>query len=57
MKAVTIRDFEGPEGVQVEEVVEPLITEDEVLLEMDGEQPGKLAADYRISKKTIPFVY
>jgi diacylglycerol kinase (ATP) len=31
--------------------------EDEVLLEMDGEQPGKLAADYRIAKKTIPFVY
>jgi diacylglycerol kinase (ATP) len=30
---------------------------DEVLLEMDGEQPGKLAADYRIAKKTIPFVY
>jgi diacylglycerol kinase (ATP) len=31
--------------------------EDEVLLEMDGEQPGRLAADYRIAKKTIPFVY
>jgi diacylglycerol kinase (ATP) len=31
--------------------------EDEVLLEMDGEQPGKLAAEYRIAKKTIPFVY
>ena len=31
--------------------------DDEVLLEMDGEQPGKLAADYRIAKKTIPFVY
>jgi diacylglycerol kinase (ATP) len=31
--------------------------EEEVLLEMDGEQPGKLAADYRIAKKTIPFVY
>jgi len=30
---------------------------EEVLLEMDGEQPGKLAAEYRISKKTIPFVY
>jgi diacylglycerol kinase (ATP) len=30
---------------------------DEVLLEMDGEQPGKLGADYRIAKKTIPFVY
>jgi YegS/Rv2252/BmrU family lipid kinase len=30
---------------------------DEVLIEMDGEQPGKLAADYRIAKKTIPFVY
>jgi diacylglycerol kinase family enzyme len=29
----------------------------EVLLEMDGEQPGKLAAEYRVSKKTIPFVY
>jgi YegS/Rv2252/BmrU family lipid kinase len=31
--------------------------DDEVLLEMDGEQPGKLAADYRVAKKTIPFVY
>ena len=31
--------------------------EDEVLLEMDGEQPGKLAAEYRVAKKTIPFVY
>jgi diacylglycerol kinase (ATP) len=31
--------------------------EEEVLLEMDGEQTGKLAADYRIAKKTIPFVY
>ncbi|MBN2553885.1 MAG: diacylglycerol kinase family lipid kinase [Spirochaetales bacterium] len=30
---------------------------DEVLLEMDGEQPGKLAAEYRVAKKTIPFVY
>ena len=30
---------------------------DDVLLEMDGEQPGKIAADYRIEKKTIPFVY
>lgn len=30
---------------------------EEVLLEMDGEQPGKLAAEYRVSKKTIPFVY
>jgi YegS/Rv2252/BmrU family lipid kinase len=29
----------------------------EVLLEMDGEQPGKLSADYQVSKKTIPFVY
>ena len=32
-------------------------TGQEVLLEMDGEQPGKLAAEYRVSKKTIPFVY
>jgi YegS/Rv2252/BmrU family lipid kinase len=31
--------------------------DEEVLLEMDGEQPGKLSADYRIAKKTIPFVY
>jgi YegS/Rv2252/BmrU family lipid kinase len=31
--------------------------EEEVLLEMDGEQPGKLAAEYRVAKKTIPFVY
>jgi diacylglycerol kinase (ATP) len=31
--------------------------DEEVLLEMDGEQPGKLAAEYRVSKKTIPFVY
>jgi len=31
--------------------------DEEVLLEMDGEQPGKLAADYRISKRTIPFIY
>jgi diacylglycerol kinase (ATP) len=30
---------------------------EEVLLEMDGEQPGRLAADYRIAKKSIPFVY
>ncbi|UCF99789.1 MAG: hypothetical protein JSV89_09680, partial [Spirochaetaceae bacterium] len=30
---------------------------EEVLLEMDGEQPGKLAANYRIAKKTIPFVF
>jgi hypothetical protein len=27
----------------------------EVLLEMDGEQPGRLAADFRISRQTIPF--
>ena len=29
---------------------------DEVLLEMDGEQPGKLAADFRISHTTVPFI-
>ena len=34
MKAVTIREFEGLEMVQVEEVAEPQITEDEVLLEV-----------------------
>ncbi|MFC1783506.1 zinc-binding dehydrogenase [Planctomycetota bacterium] len=34
MKAVTIRKFEGPEMVQVEEVAEPQISEDEVLLEV-----------------------
>ena len=28
----------------------------EVLLEMDGEQPGRLAADFRISRRTIPFL-
>jgi diacylglycerol kinase (ATP) len=28
----------------------------EVLLEMDGEQPGKLSADFRISHTTVPFV-
>ena len=28
----------------------------EVLLEMDGEQPGKLAADFRISHTTVPFI-
>jgi diacylglycerol kinase (ATP) len=28
---------------------------EEVLLEMDGEQPGRLAADFRISRQTIPF--
>jgi diacylglycerol kinase family enzyme len=31
-------------------------TEAEVLLEMDGEQPGRLAADFRISRRTIPFL-
>ncbi len=30
--------------------------EEDVLLEMDGEQPGKLAADYRVSKKLVPFI-
>lgn len=29
----------------------------EVLLEMDGEQPGKLSADFRISHTTVPFLY
>jgi diacylglycerol kinase family enzyme len=29
---------------------------DEVLLEMDGEQPGKLSAEFRISHTTVPFV-
>lgn len=29
---------------------------EEVLLEMDGEQPGRLAADFRISRNTIPFL-
>ncbi|MBN1835697.1 MAG: diacylglycerol kinase family lipid kinase [Spirochaetales bacterium] len=28
----------------------------EVLLEMDGEQPGKLSADFRISHTTVPFL-
>jgi diacylglycerol kinase (ATP) len=28
---------------------------EEVLLEMDGEQPGRLAADFRVSRQTIPF--
>jgi diacylglycerol kinase (ATP) len=28
---------------------------EEVLLEMDGEQPGRLAADFRISRQTVPF--
>jgi diacylglycerol kinase family enzyme len=28
----------------------------EVLLEMDGEQPGRLSADYRISRHTVPFL-
>ncbi len=30
--------------------------EEQVLMEMDGEQPGSAAADYRISKTTIPFI-
>jgi len=34
MKAVTIREFEGPKKVQVEDVAEPQITDDEVLLEV-----------------------
>jgi YegS/Rv2252/BmrU family lipid kinase len=29
---------------------------EEVLLEMDGEQPGRLAADFRISRHTVPFL-
>ena len=29
---------------------------EEVLLEMDGEQPGRLAADFRISRHTVPFI-
>jgi diacylglycerol kinase (ATP) len=29
--------------------------DEEVLLEMDGEQPGRLAADFHISRQTIPF--
>jgi YegS/Rv2252/BmrU family lipid kinase len=28
----------------------------EVLLEMDGEQPGRLSADYHISRHTVPFL-
>jgi diacylglycerol kinase (ATP) len=30
--------------------------DEKVLLEMDGEQPGRLAADFRISHHTVPFV-
>ncbi len=30
--------------------------DEEVLLEMDGEQPGRLAADFRISRHTVPFL-
>lgn len=37
-------------------VVHITAPEEEVLLEMDGEQPGKLAANYRVSKKLAPFV-
>ena len=29
---------------------------EEVLLEMDGEQPGRLAADFSISRHTVPFL-
>ena len=29
---------------------------EEVLLEMDGEQPGRLAADFHISRHTVPFL-
>jgi len=28
----------------------------DVLLEMDGEQPGRLAAEFRISRQTVPFL-
>jgi len=31
-------------------------TGEEVLLEMDGEQPGRLAADFSISRHTVPFL-
>lgn len=44
-----VRVFRGRE-VQINSAAE------EVLLEMDGEQPGRLAADFRISRLTIPFL-